>query len=188
MPSGRTHDRVTLWTLPWIVLFTLLVTRNGMLTLLVSGAYLFSGLMFGPDLDIYSVQFKRWGGLRWLWLPYQKILKHRSRLSHGFLIGTILRVLYLSSIMLFVGIVGVAIAQFIGGFTWNWQTNAQQAKLQLSHYTPEAIALFVGLELGAMSHASTDWLGTTAKQVRRKGMGSLFTRKPKKRRKSRRKR
>ncbi|MDB9315960.1 metal-binding protein [Spirulina sp. CS-785/01] len=188
MPSGRTHDRITLWSLPWIVLLTLSLTRDGMLTLLVSAAYLFSGLMFGPDLDIYSVQFKRWGGLRWLWIPYQKVLKHRSRLSHGFLIGTVLRVLYLGIILLLVGMVGIAIAQLIGGFAWNWQTSAQQAKLGLSHYRAEAIALFVGLELGAMSHASSDWFGSTAKQVRRKGVGSLFTRKPKKRRKSRRKR
>ena len=61
MPSGQIHDRITLWSLPWIVVVSLLVTRNGSLTLILAGGFLFSGLMFGPDLDIHSIQFKRWG-------------------------------------------------------------------------------------------------------------------------------
>ncbi|MEC4851759.1 MAG: metal-binding protein, partial [Jaaginema sp. PMC 1079.18] len=103
MPSGKTHDRVTLWSLPWLVGGSFIVTRSGELTLLVAGGYLFSGLMFGPDLDIHSVQYKRWGVFRPLWLPYQKALRHRSKLSHGVLIGTVLRVVYLLTWLLFFG-------------------------------------------------------------------------------------
>ena len=104
MPSGSTHDRITLWSLPWVVGLTLLLTRNGDLTLIVTVAFLFSGLMFGPDLDIYSVQFKRWGKLRWIWLPYQNLLRHRSIISHGLIIGTVVRVIYLLSLLAIVAV------------------------------------------------------------------------------------
>lgn len=174
MPSGRTHDRVTLWSLPWIVGGSFAMTRNGELTLMVSGAFLFSGLMFGPDLDIYSVQYKRWGWLRWLWLPYQKTVRHRSRLSHGLIVGTMLRLIYLGSCLALAGIVGVAVAQLIWDFSWNWRAIAQQGLQWLGVYRWEAIALLVGLELGAMSHAIADNLGSTHKRIQKKGIEGLL--------------
>jgi uncharacterized metal-binding protein len=168
MPSGRTHDRVTLWSLPWIVGGSFAITRNGELTLIVGSAFLFSGLMFGPDLDIYSVQYKRWGWLRWLWLPYQKTLRHRSQLSHGPIVGTTLRIAYLGGCLGLMGILGVAVGQSIGDFAWNWHAFAQQSVQWLGIYRREAIALVVGLELGAMSHALADWLGSTYRPLQKK--------------------
>ncbi len=35
MPSGKTHDRITLWSLPGIAGFTSILTRSGDLTLMV---------------------------------------------------------------------------------------------------------------------------------------------------------
>ena len=95
MPSGRIHDRITLWTLPWLATIAFWKTYSGNVTLLIVGGFLFGGLMFGPDLDIYSRHYKRWGWFRWVWLPYQKSLRHRSFLSHGPIIGTTLRLIYL---------------------------------------------------------------------------------------------
>ena len=88
MPSGITHDRITLWTLPWIVGITYGFTRNGEVTLILSGGFLFSGLMFGPDLDIHSIQYKRWGLFKGIWLPYRNLFRHRSLFSHGLIIGS----------------------------------------------------------------------------------------------------
>ncbi|MGK7924424.1 MAG: metal-binding protein [Spirulina sp.] len=189
MPSGRTHDRITLWCLPWFVLLTFSLTRSGELTLLAAAGFLFSGLMFGPDLDIHSVQFKRWGWLRWIWIPYQKTLKHRSRLSHGLLIGTTLRLLYLLVLASSIAIFGVAIAQLLWGFAWNWQHFVRLSLQMLQRFSGEAIALFIGLELGAMSHSLTDWMGSTYKRLKRKGLKALLPQgnPQKKRRKSRRK-
>jgi uncharacterized metal-binding protein len=168
MPSGRTHDRLTFWSLPPIVGGTFWLTRKVELTLILAAAFLFSGLMFGPDLDIYSLQFKRWGWLRWIWLPYQKALRHRSLLSHGLIIGTVLRVLYLSTILVVIAFVVVAIAQLIWGFAWNWQQFARQTFTAIeSEYKVEALALWLGLELGALSHSLSDWIGS-AYQARRK--------------------
>lgn len=167
MPSGKTHDRITLWGLPWIVVLGLLFTRDATLVLIISGTYLFGGLMFGPDLDIHSVQFKRWGWFRWLWLPYQKSIRHRSRLSHGFLIGTTLRILYLTSLGLLLTMVGIAIAQLLLGFDWNWQAASQYAWEMVQQHRDRVGAAFLGLELGAMSHSCADWLGSRLKRWQR---------------------
>ncbi|OKH13763.1 metal-binding protein [[Limnothrix rosea] IAM M-220] len=189
MPSGRTHDRITLWSLPWVVAIAYVLTRDGELTLIAGLAYLFSGLMFGPDLDIHSVQFKRWGMLRWIWLPYQKTLSHRSNLSHGFLVGTTLRVIYFSIFLLMVGVVGVAIAQGVWGFEWNWRaffiTSSQQVQ---QHYWAESLALFAGLEIGAMSHSVSDWTSSAIKKFRKKGFTGLLEQKKTKRKSTSRRR
>ena len=161
MPSGITHDRITLWTLPWIVGITYGFTRNGEVTLILSGGFLFSGLMFGPDLDIHSIQYKRWGFLKGIWLPYRNLFRHRSLFSHGLIIGTCVRVLYLFFILAFISIFAVAIAQLCFGFTWNWQDFARQRFYLVTHqYLEETIALFLGLELGAMSHTISDLISS----------------------------
>ena len=164
MPSGQTHDRITLWSLPVIAGSTYLLTQgSGDRTLIVAGAFLFSGLMFGPDLDIYSVQYKRWGCLRWLWIPYQKTLKHRSFFSHGLIIGTMLRILYLAIWLSILGVFAIGIAELWGGVSWNWQLWVTIAK----KHTYEWILLFIGLEMGAISHILSDRLGSFVKRQQR---------------------
>lgn len=167
MPSGKTHDRVTLWGLPWVTALALFITRHATLTLIITGAYLFSGLMFGPDLDIYSIQYKRWGWLRWLWIPYQRSIRHRSRLSHGPFIGTTLRLAYFAFILLLIGIISIALLEATGQWTWDPQATLQWLTRQLRQHYLVAIALFVGLELGAMSHAITDRIGSRYKRQQR---------------------
>ncbi|MGD2182714.1 metal-binding protein [Lusitaniella coriacea] len=185
MPSGRTHDRITLWSFPWIVGLSFFMTRNGELTLIVASAFLFSGLMFGPDLDIYSVQYKRWGMLRWVWLPYQKALRHRSRLSHGFVVGTTLRLIYLTIALGIFGGVVAGIAQLLGWIAWDWSVVGEEGVQWVSTHRWGAIALWVGLELGAMSHAIADSVNSTYKQIKKKGLKTvLYEPKKKKRRRS----
>ncbi len=179
MPSGRTHDRITLLSLPPLVMVAYLVTRQQDWLLWFSGAYLFSGLMFGPDLDIYSLQYKRWGMIRWIWLPYQSCLKHRSFFSHGLIVGTVIRVIYLFTIVVIIAIFCVAIAQLILGFNWNWHTFANSSiDVVKNQYLGEVIVIFIGLELGAMSHSFSDYLVSHFKRSQKK---------PKKRRYQRRK-
>ena len=164
MPSGVVHDRITIWLLPWVVGITYCLTRSAELTLIVAGGYLFSGMMFGPDLDIHSLQYKRWGAIRQIWLPYRQFLRHRSLFSHGFVIGTCIRVAYLLLIVAVIGILGVAIAQLLLGFDWNWQDFVRIKLYRLVwKYSQETWALFVGLEIGAMSHSVSDWFNSHRK-------------------------
>lgn len=187
MPSGKTHDRITLLTCPVITGLTYALTQKEGIAGIVAGSYLFSGFMFGPDLDIYSIQYKRWGWLRGLWLPYQTRIRHRSWLSHGVIVGTTLRVLYLATVLLILALPTVAIAQFIWGFDWNWQIFAQKSfNLIINQYPQEAIALWIGLEMGAMSHSLSDWLVSGIKRTTRKRLNKHSkTPKTKKRQKTR---
>ncbi len=168
MPSGQTHDRITLWSLPVVTGLTLALTRSSDLTLIVSGGFLFSGLMLSPDLDLYSRAFKRWGWLRWIWVPYQKAIRHRSIFSHGLIIGTTLRVLYLTSWVMVLAGVGVGVILLFQDVTWSWQEFGQTIVRSLFHYRAEGIALFAGLELGAISHVLSDWIGSTYKHFQKK--------------------
>lgn len=146
-----------MWSLPLIAGGTLYVTARADLAFWVSGGFLFSGLVFGPDLDLYSFHYKRWGKLRWLWRPYQRAIKHRSIWSHGPLVGTIGRILYLSLWLGLAGAIYLGVAQLGWGQTYTGKQLL--AILQTSFQRDRSIylALFCGLELGAMSHYLSDW-------------------------------
>ena len=161
MPSGRTHDRITVWSVPFVAGIAYFLTQSGKFALILAGGFLFSGLMFGPDLDIYSVQYKRWGWFRWIWIPYRSAIRHRSNLSHGLIIGTILRLLYISLIILILSGIVAAIAYFFGYVNLQSVMDSQK-KLPIWNpkYTQALLALIIGLELGAMSHSISDWIGS----------------------------
>ena len=164
MPSGVTHDRITLWILPWVAGIAYGLTRSGELSLILAGGVLFSGMMFGPDLDINSIQYKRWGIFKPIWLLYRKFMPHRSILSHGPIIGTCIRLLYLFSIVAVISILAVAIAQLIWGFDWNWQDFVREKfTLLRNQYLREVVVFLIGLEVGAMSHSFSDWFNSKRK-------------------------
>lgn len=185
MPSGRTHDRITLWTLPLVAGLALFLTQQALFTLFVCAGFLFGGLMLGPDLDTHSIHYKRWGWLRWIWLPYRSSMRHRSPWSHSPMIGTTVRVIYL---MVWVGVfslVGVAAVNEIGQFGLSWTGVGQFWSMLLHRFQVEAIALFTGLELGAFSHYTADWLVSGCKRVRQRGWKAVFGKKTKRRKTTR---
>jgi uncharacterized metal-binding protein len=181
MPSGRTHDSITLWCLPPLAFLGWGLTRDGLLVLILCGCFLFSGLMFGPDLDIYSRQYQRWGLLRWVWLPYRRSMSHRSVLSHGMVIGTVLRVAYVATLIMAVVIVGYflwAIAmQELGHVRhWYWlfqpwlDRHVTDLSTSLRRDLHLWIAGFIGLELGSISHSMSDTIWSSIKRYRRQQM------------------
>ncbi|MBE9204506.1 metal-binding protein [Synechocystis salina LEGE 06099] len=166
MPAGKIHDRITLGAIPAVIAIAFISTGSVRLTLLMAIAFGFSGLMFGPDLDIHSCQYKRWGWLRWIWLPYRRFIPHRSPLSHGFLIGTILRLLYLGGWLL-LGALGMGIVLVLsqklnldGPESIDWSILGQW----LQNHRWELLTTFVGLEAGAMAHSVSDWGGSWLKK------------------------
>lgn len=197
MPSGRTHDRVTLWSLPVVAAIAFERTRSSNLTLLVAGGFLLGGLMFGPDLDTYSRQYQRWGILRWIWLPYQKSIRHRSPLSHGLLLGTAIRVVYIAIWVALLGAIAIslsAVARQLSGEDRIWHVLASQDIKGMAAWMGRSLqsnlsqwfALLVGLELGAMSHSLCDWGGSAYKRFQKQGWQGVFPPKNKKKRKRRR--
>ena len=74
MPSGKTHDRLTVVTAAAAVpVWWLYAPDRDVPALVVTlAAYVFSGFWLSDDLDTNSIAYKRWGALRFLWWPYRK--------------------------------------------------------------------------------------------------------------------
>ena len=64
-----------------------------------AAGYLASLFLFSPDLDTKSASYRRWGPLRYLWLPYILLFRHRG-ISHNPIIGPLLRLLYIGGLVL----------------------------------------------------------------------------------------
>lgn len=195
MPSGRTHDRITLWSLPIVVGLSLMRTQNSTVTLCVSAGFLFGALMLGPDLDTRSIHYKRWGVLRWIWIPYRGSLRHRSPLSHGPIVGTVVRVLYVLLWGFLLGVGSLAIANELFQLGWTWQDMVGLVSRSLQHHQVVWVAIAIGLEVGALSHYVADWGVSTVKRVRRhypkegvRALRRIWNPSPSKKKKSRKKR
>jgi uncharacterized metal-binding protein len=128
--------------------------------------------MFGPDLDIQSRQYARWGPLRFLWWPYKALLPHRSWLSHSILFGTLIRVAYFLLVVTLIVAACLYVRDvYLNGEQWGstevkgaltrvWETLAPIKRDYL-------IAAFAGLWAGASSHTVADVLGSFFKSVRK---------------------
>lgn len=171
MPSGRTHDAITIILAAPTFVAAWGLTGNLTLALLATGAMLFGGLMFGPDLDIQSRQYTRWGVFRFLWLPYRKIFRHRSRWSHGIIFGTLIRILYFAMVLALLVLAGVYLrAMLTNGlmptfeeFAVAWRAIETSARQNVGEHAVWAV--LAGLWWGAASHTLTD----VAWSVLRKG-------------------
>jgi len=172
MPGGTTHDAVTFLVAAPVFAATFVLTREIPMSVLVTVAFLFGGIMFGPDLDTLSKQYSRWGPFRFLWFPYQKFFPHRSRWSHGLIFGAFLRVVYFTgAATLATFIAAYAIASYLGGdlpriaeFLEAWRAIGTHVRTNFGDAA--IVAAFVGTWLGAASHTLTDMAGTFIKTGR----------------------
>ncbi|MFS8899996.1 metal-binding protein [Synechococcus sp. H60.3] len=178
MPLGSTHDRITLWTAPGVTLAAGLLGNSAAVALAVGSAYLFSGLMFSGDLDTDSRQYRRWLFLRWIWLPYRRWLHHRSFWSHGPIVGTALRLLYLGLWVAGAGLAAAWLGSRLGW--WQWQPDIWRDNLWQGLHAHAEMLLWVGmgLELGSMNHSLSDCLVSRWRRWRRRRRrrGSPLTR------------
>ncbi len=172
MPSGKTHDALTFLLVAPTFAAAWQFTRSFPLALIVTAAFLFGGLMFGPDLDTQSKQYTRWSFFCYLWYPYQAFFKHRSRWSHGLIFGTFLRVVYFMGVMTLLSFLLTFIITFYDGgelpnlleFTKTWTTIGKSIRQYFGEYAFPS--LFIGLWLGAASHTLTDMAGSFIKHGR----------------------
>ena len=139
MPSGRTHDKISIIGIPIILLVCYLINLDYVSIILVSISYLFASFMFNGDLDTLSSPYNRWGFLKFIWLPYQMMFSHRSIFTHGIIIGTLIRLLYLGSV----------------GFLVLYFTNTNPLDyIQIN----TIILVLIGLELGSAIHTMADFI------------------------------
>lgn len=162
MPSGKTHDIITILLAAPTFVVAWLITKNIALSSVVTATMLFGGLMFGPDLDIQSKQYTRWSVFRFIWFPYKVFFPHRSRFTHGIILGTLIRCIYFA---LMITLIATAIlyarAFYTGGdapslndVTQTWLSVDKFVHDVIGQHT--AIAAFIGLWWGAASHTFTD--------------------------------
>ena len=172
MPSGRTHDFISLLAVPPVYLAAEWLYPGDMKVSLVAAASaLFAGLMFGPDLDIKSKPYARWGPLGFIWWPYRFAVSHRSRLSHGLVFGTIFRLLYFIAVTAALGATVFWVKQrYINGIDTDWSNEFRKVSADI-RYLWESLdkvyfwAVFGGLWAGAAVHTLTDLIWTILKKV-----------------------
>jgi uncharacterized metal-binding protein len=142
MATGRNHDRAITVTTP-VLMAAAIASDHADVGLIAAASYYLAGMYLSPDLDLVSRPFKRWGLLRWLWLPYQRLIpRHRHWLSHGPVIGSSVRLLYLAALVSPIWLVFPGLQQI----QWSGVT------------APNAMAFFCGVELSALNHLLLDGL------------------------------
>lgn len=158
MPSGRVHDGVTFFCVTPLALGAWHIGHEVAGTVAATVAFTFAGLMFSGDLDLKSSQYRRWGPLRWIWKPYQLFVPHRSVLSHGLLAGPLLRLLYLTAVMLAALAVWLRIATGQWAFPWVGIHAATQLAAGLDDHAWTVMGYgLAGLWIGGASHSLADW-------------------------------
>lgn len=172
MPSGKTHDAITIMLAAPVFAAAFAATNNIPGSTVVTAAFIFGGVMFGPDLDTISRQYSRWLIFRFLWFPYRSFFKHRSRFSHGLIFGALIRVVYfVGALTLVASLAMYAYTVYSGGkfagmdeFVHAWRQVGRLTRDNFGAYF--LMFVFLGLWLGAASHTFTDMAGSFIKTGR----------------------
>ena len=91
MPGHKTHDTIGVASVIPTSIATIYL-GYGIPTVVALGLGVTLATYFlSPDLDLNSRIYRRWGLLRWIWIPYQRVIHHRSWLSHSGPISATLR-------------------------------------------------------------------------------------------------
>lgn len=155
MASGRTHELINLAVLPPIVYY---LSPNDLVSFL--GGYFVGTFLLSPDNDIYhSKPNKRWKILRFIWIPYTKIFKHRG-ISHIPIYGIITKMLYLIGIVL--------IALFILKTLNILKVHNENINLKSILLNPIFLSFTIGLILAEIVHIFTDIIYSTLKPKKKK--------------------
>jgi len=164
MASGITHERINNALALPLVLGIIAITEK-----LFGGENVFSivfysiiGYVIGtfflsPDLDILSRPYNRWGFLKFIWNPYQKLFSHRSFFTHSLVISDLIRVLYLS---IFIAIVASLISKK--------NVIIMYYNILVFIATDQRVRFFlVGVILASAVHIITDYLSSLKNRIKK---------------------
>jgi len=193
MPSGRTHDLIGVVASPvlaagttatlglWLQQPALHALFGG---LVLTASHLACTNWLSPDLDLGSSEIAgRWGRLRFIWEPYDRMVPHRHWLSHsGF--SAMLRLLYLFialnliclSVALIMLVMTFLIGLFISGTAsgrevvlWLFATYLTIGTAGIGlveSYPTEAGLLLLGAFIADALHTVADYISTWIKRRR----------------------
>jgi len=130
---------------------------------LVTAGVMFGGTLNSPDLDTPSTPYNHWGIFRFIWLPYQIMIKHRSPFSHWPVLASVFKLTYLfvmlnlviDALILMANLWFIAIGDSFRVAVTIWQVAA--FLFQPLRY-PVVWVFIVGDVIGETSHIITDWL------------------------------
>ncbi|MDX2084223.1 MAG: metal-binding protein [Candidatus Melainabacteria bacterium] len=173
MASGITHERLTYASMA--VVLVLGVAWLGLPWVTVAFALLglwVGGILLSPDMDTASRPYYRWGWFRWLWWPYQRLVPHRSTLSHHGLWGPLFQGLYLLSLLLGVAYIGLQLQKAYGPAESSSGPSFQALLLQFIQTHPQECAVLVAgywasMLLHITTDAFTDWWQSSARGLPR---------------------
>ncbi len=166
MPNHETHDAIALLSTPAVALASYtaltalgeapLVAYEG--AALVSLAHLGGSWLLSPDLDLDSAIDDRWGPLRFIWVPYMRLIPHRSPLSHSGISGALrLGYLWLMLVILLrlFGVLGNALGLAVPAY--HQQLNAWLLG-QVRDSTRPLLLLVAGVIVSDVIHVAADLL------------------------------
>lgn len=176
MPRYHTHEVfASLFTIPLTYLYYK-ITRD-----LGASAVFFISIIFGvfflsPDLDTKSKAYRRWSFLRFIWIPYMKLVKHRSFLSHFPVVSSIIRSIYLTLSIAFISALIIyfltAIFVFLGVEmkTKNFLLVFRESFFSTVHILLDIdlkflIAFLIGISSGDTIHMVIDLVSTKIKRT-----------------------
>ena len=169
MPNAPTHDAITLITAAGadIAYFQLAPHPNLTLAALFTASYLFAGYACAGDLDLDSKEYRRWGPLRAIWWPYRQCVPHRSWMSHGLVMGGVIRVGYLATVCTMVFWLSLWIVSRLGSHIDPNQVTQTEwiSVFSFVRLHPEwTAALLSGFILAGSAHSIADGISTWFKR------------------------
>jgi uncharacterized metal-binding protein len=168
MPSGKTHDWVTLVLLPAVFV----VGRNYLhwgwtdCVLLTLGTWV-GGSLLSPDLDTRSRPFYRWGIFRFIWWPYQWSIRHRASASHGLILAPWFRLLYLSAVLVLLYTGVMLYLAHAAGLPGNIGKPRADILRFLHVHLHDILVLGCGVWMGGVLHSLLDYTVSAGKRRRR---------------------
>lgn len=171
MPSYHTHEIfASFLTIPLAYLYYKITgdLRSSFVFLI---SMVFGVFFLSPDLDTKSKSYKRWGIFRFMWIPYMKLVKHRSFISHFPVISSFIRAVYLSFSLAFVAALLIYVFTLVFAFLGvDFQQSNFFAILKNSLFTTIRIifdidrkyvfAFIIGISAGDTLHVLLDILKT----------------------------
>ena len=161
MATGITHDRIALASLPvgWL-LSDGIFHASVELSLALMLGLMIGGLYLSPDLDTPSRPYFRWGILRFFWKPYQWLVKHRSNLSHGWILAPFIRFFYAGCLLVLL---------LKGMFYFNltdeyWKLESTCIASISSQWTAN-LSFLLGIWLSHLLHVTSDHLSSRLKRI-----------------------